>query len=44
MSMRGPVSDLPIMLEEVSFVAGDVTILERVSLTVAAGPHRNFRS
>jgi tungstate transport system ATP-binding protein len=38
MSMRAPVSDLPIVLDEVGFVAGGVTILERVSLTLAAGP------
>ena len=36
--MRAPVSDLPIELEEVDFVAGGVSILERVSLALAAGP------
>jgi tungstate transport system ATP-binding protein len=38
MIMRAPVSDLPIVLEQVDFVAGGVAILERVSLTLAAGP------
>jgi tungstate transport system ATP-binding protein len=38
MTMRAPVSDLPIVLEEVDFVAGGVSILERVALTLAAGP------
>jgi tungstate transport system ATP-binding protein len=37
MSMRAPATDLPIMLEEVSFAAGGVTILDRVSLAFAAG-------
>jgi tungstate transport system ATP-binding protein len=35
--MRAPASDLPIVLDEVSFVAGAVTILDRVSLAIAAG-------
>ncbi|HEY6995127.1 MAG TPA: ATP-binding cassette domain-containing protein [Xanthobacteraceae bacterium] len=35
--MRAPATDLPITLEEVSFVAGGVTILDRVSLAIAAG-------
>jgi tungstate transport system ATP-binding protein len=35
--MRAPVTDLPIVLEDVSFSAGDVTILERVSLALVAG-------
>lgn len=35
--MRAPVTDLPIVLEEVSFAAGGVTILDRVSLALAAG-------
>ncbi len=35
--MRAPATDLPIVLEEVSFVAGGVTILDRVSLALAAG-------
>jgi tungstate transport system ATP-binding protein len=37
MTMRAPVTDLPIMLEDVSFVAGGVTILDRISLALAAG-------
>jgi tungstate transport system ATP-binding protein len=37
MSMRAPVTDLPIVLDEVSFAAGGVTILDRVSLAFAAG-------
>jgi tungstate transport system ATP-binding protein len=37
MSMRAPATDLPIALEEVSFAAGGVTILDRVSLVIAAG-------
>jgi tungstate transport system ATP-binding protein len=36
--MRGPVSDLPIVLQDVSFVARGVTILDRMSLALAAGP------
>ena len=35
--MRAPVTDLPIVLEDVSFSAGGVTILERISLALAAG-------
>jgi len=35
--MRGPLSDLPVMLEEVGIVAGEVTILDRISLTITAG-------
>jgi tungstate transport system ATP-binding protein len=38
MSMRAPVSDLPIVLEDVSVAAGNVRILESVSLKLAAGP------
>ena len=37
MTMRAPVADLPIVLEEVSFASGGVTILDRVSLAFAAG-------
>ena len=37
MSMRAPVTDLPIVLDEVSFASGGVTILDRVSLAFAAG-------
>jgi len=36
MSMRAPVTDLPIVLEEVSFAAGGVTILDHISLAFAA--------
>jgi tungstate transport system ATP-binding protein len=35
MSMRAPVTDLPIVLEEVSFAAGGVTILDHISLAFA---------
>ena len=35
--MRAPSTDLPIMLEDVSVRAGDVTILDRVTLELAAG-------
>ena len=35
--MRAPVTDLPIVLEEVSFASGGVTILDRVSLAFASG-------
>ena len=37
MSMRAPVTDLPIMLDEVSFASGGVTILDRISLALVAG-------
>jgi len=37
MTMRAPVTDLPIVLEDASFAAGGVTILDRISLAVAAG-------
>jgi tungstate transport system ATP-binding protein len=37
MTMRAPVSDLPIVLENVSVAAGNVTLLESVSLNLAAG-------
>jgi len=37
MSMRGPLSDLPVMLEEVGIIAGEVTILNGISLTIAPG-------
>jgi len=36
-SMRAPASDLPIVLEEVSVVTRDVTILDRISLTLTPG-------
>jgi tungstate transport system ATP-binding protein len=38
MTMRAPLSDLPIVLEDVSVAIGDVTLLESVSLKFAAGP------
>jgi tungstate transport system ATP-binding protein len=38
MNMRAPASDLPVMFVEVSILAGEVTILDRVSLILAAGP------
>jgi tungstate transport system ATP-binding protein len=37
MTMRAPATDLPIMLEDASFIAGGVTILERISLVLGAG-------
>jgi tungstate transport system ATP-binding protein len=37
MTMRAPISDLPIVLEDVSFAARATTILDHVSLTLAAG-------
>jgi len=37
MSMRAPPSDLPIMFSDVEIVAGAVTILDRVSLTLDRG-------
>jgi len=37
MSMRAPASDLPILFDDVSLVARGVTILDRVSLTLAPG-------
>jgi tungstate transport system ATP-binding protein len=36
-TVRAPVSDLPIVLEDVSYRAGAVTILDRVSLTLRPG-------
>jgi tungstate transport system ATP-binding protein len=36
--MRAPASDLPIVLQNVSFVARGVTILDSLSLALAAGP------
>jgi len=35
--MRAPVSELPILLEDVSLTAGAVTVLDRISLTIASG-------
>jgi len=37
MIMRAPVSDLPLMFVEASILAGEVTILDRISLTLEAG-------
>ncbi len=37
MSMRAPSTDLPISFEDVSVTAGAVTILDRISLNLAAG-------
>jgi tungstate transport system ATP-binding protein len=36
--MRAPVSNLPVQLEDVSIIAGGVTILDGVSLTLTPGP------
>lgn len=36
-AMRAPASDLPLMLEDVSLLAREVTILDHVSLILAAG-------
>ena len=45
--MRAPLTDLPIVLEDVSLIAGGVTILDRISLAVARwiahGPGRAER-
>ena len=35
--MRAPVTDLPIVFENLSFLAGDVLILDSISLTIATG-------
>ena len=35
--MRAPVSELPILLEDVSLTAGAVTVLDRITLTIASG-------
>ena len=37
MIMRAPISDLPIVLEDISIIARDVTILDRISLELAPG-------
>jgi tungstate transport system ATP-binding protein len=37
MAMRAPATDLPLILDNVSLTARDVTILDRVSLTLSAG-------
>ena len=36
--MRAPASDLPVMFVDVAIVAGEVTILDDISLTLAPGP------
>jgi tungstate transport system ATP-binding protein len=36
-AMRAPTSDLPISLDDVSVAAGEVTILDRISLTFGSG-------
>ena len=38
MTMRAPLTDLPVVLANATIVAGAVTILDGVSLTFAAGP------
>jgi len=38
MNMRAPVSDLPLKLEDAGTVAGGVTILDGITLTIDAGP------
>ena len=38
MTMRAPATDLPIRLEDVSVRAGALTILDRITLELAAGP------
>jgi len=38
MTMRAPASDLPLTLEDAGIIARGVTILDRVSFTIAAGP------
>src|SRR5258707_1514602 len=38
MIMRAPVSELPLMLVEARIVGRDVTILDDITLTIAAGP------
>ena len=37
MTMRAPANDLPVMFLEVGILAGEVTILDDISLTLAAG-------
>src|SRR3954468_23121767 len=36
--MRAPLSDLPLVIDQVSLEAGAARLLDRVSLTIAAGP------
>src|SRR5260370_15272453 len=37
LTMRAPVSDLPLVVDDVSLQAGATTILNRLSLTITAG-------
>ena len=37
MTMRGPVSELPVVLDKVSLTAGSTTLIDRLSLTLNAG-------
>jgi tungstate transport system ATP-binding protein len=37
MTMRAPLSDLPVLLDDVRLRAGDVTILDGISLTISPG-------
>jgi tungstate transport system ATP-binding protein len=37
MTMRAPATDLPLMLVDASILAGDVTILDRLTITFSAG-------
>jgi tungstate transport system ATP-binding protein len=37
MTMRAPVSDLPIIFEEAGILAGEVTILDNISLSIGTG-------
>ncbi len=44
MTMRAPASELPIMFAEVGILAGEVTILDKISLALSAGsPDRSDR-
>src|SRR5262245_10720636 len=38
MTMRAPLTDLPIVLDEAAVTVGDLAILDDISLTLAAGP------
>jgi len=38
MTMRAPLTDLPIVLDEAAVIVSDLTILDHISLTLAAGP------
>lgn len=37
MTIRGPTADLPILFDDVSVTAGGVTLLDRITLTIAPG-------